>query len=298
MSALEENLWVIVQPAKDAPGQWLARCLNLDVVSTSRSLQGVLRTMSDAVLLCLSTGSAPRRRASRHEWALLEQLLQRGHAGEPPHGVEVAAAAELQLVRGPVAGSAVHSVRPLPWVWLERTALRAACLEPAVDVRAQRRAAWRAKKSKDSCGSARPAWWSIRGRKMSKSPEIIVTTQDFERLQRLVAQSDSSAAERLDAELARARLVAQVDVPADVVTMNSNVIYEDAGSGEQRAVRVVYPKDAEAARGWVSVLAPIGSALLGLRQGQEIEWPTPRGTRRLRVVAVPYQPESHGHFAL
>lgn len=133
---------------------------------------------------------------------------------------------------------------------------------------------------------------------MSNAPEIIVTTQDFERLQRLVACTSNSAAERLDAELARARLVAQTEVPADVVTMNSDVVYEDTGSGERRTVRLVYPKDAEAERGWVSVLAPVGAALLGLRQGQAIDWPVPRGTRRLRVLAVPYQPERHGHFTL
>lgn len=133
---------------------------------------------------------------------------------------------------------------------------------------------------------------------MSSAPEIIITTQDFERLQRLIACSDSPAAEQLDAELARARLIAQTEIPANVVTMNSNVTYEDAASGEQRTVRVVYPEDAEVTRGWVSVLAPVGAALLGLRQGQAIDWPTPRGTRRLRVVDVPYQPESHGHYTL
>lgn len=132
----------------------------------------------------------------------------------------------------------------------------------------------------------------------SAMPEIIVTTQDFQRLQRLVSAASSSAAERLDAELARAQLVPPTEIPGDVVTMNSDVVYEDARSGERRAVRLVYPKDAEADRGWVSVLAPIGSALLGLRQGQEIDWPTPSGKRRLRVVAVPYQPESRGDFAL
>ncbi len=79
--------------------------------------------------------------------------------------------------------------------------------------------------------------------------------------------------------------------------MNSDVIYEDTASGAQRAVRLVYPKDA-AGHGRVSVLAPVGSALLGLRPGQQIDWPTPGRTHHLRVLAVPYQPERHGDFAL
>jgi len=292
---LEENLWVLAQPAPDAPGQWLARCLNLDIVSSSASLDASLRALTEAVVVCLAEGAPPcaRRRAPRDEWQLVERVLRHGRGSVPPDGVDVVAAAQLQLVRRPPASdasAALDSVRRLPWLWLERTAARAASRPAAPARRRVRRL--------DECGSVRPPWGGARGVTMSKAPEIIVTTQDFERLQRLVASSDSSAAERLDAELARARVVAQSEVPADVVTMNSKVIYEDRASGEQRAVRVVYPKDAEAARGWVSVLAPIGSALLGLRKGQEIEWPTPRGTRHLRVIAVPYQPESEGNFAL
>jgi len=60
----------------------------------------------------------------------------------------------------------------------------------------------------------------------------------------------------------------------------------------------VYPKDANADRGWVSVLAPLGSALLGLRVGQEIDWRMPGGVRRVRVLAVPYQPEAAGDLTL
>lgn len=133
---------------------------------------------------------------------------------------------------------------------------------------------------------------------MSHIPGIVVTTQDFERLQRVLAMEATPVAERLESELARARLVAPREVQGDVVTMNSDVVYEDTLSHAQRAVRVVYPKDADAKRGWVSVLAPLGSALLGLRVGQEIEWTMPGGIRRVRVVAVPYQPEANGAYSL
>jgi regulator of nucleoside diphosphate kinase len=293
---VEENLWVIVQPAVDVPGQWRARCLNADIVSSSASPERALRALSDVVSICLAEGSCPRRRPSRDEQALLARLLGEGHGGTPPSGADILAAAQLEIVRSEAAGSGSR-LRLLPWAWLERSALR----KPPVDAAA--RSGLRASLGRARCGRLHASWSSAinssaKGTHMSKAPDIIVTTQDFERLQRLVACTSSSAAERLDAELARARLVAQTDVPADVVTMNSDVIYEDAASGERRSVRLVYPKDAEAARGWVSVLAPVGSALLGLRQGQTIDWRVPRGTRRLRVLAVPYQPESHGHFAL
>ena len=62
----------------------------------------------------------------------------------------------------------------------------------------------------------------------------------------------------------------------------------------RRTVRVVYPREADSTRGHISVLAPIGSALLGLRVGQSIEWDLPKGRKRVRVVEIRYQPESHG----
>jgi regulator of nucleoside diphosphate kinase len=122
---------------------------------------------------------------------------------------------------------------------------------------------------------------------------IIVTDHDLERLQRLVEQS---GAEQLDLELNRATIVEQRRVAPDVVTMNSEVVYEDVTSGARRTVRVVYPKDANASRGWVSVLAPIGSALLGLKVGQQIDWQLPTGLRHVRVVEITYQPEASGDF--
>jgi len=123
---------------------------------------------------------------------------------------------------------------------------------------------------------------------------IIVTDLDLARLRTVLDHHDVPTAEALDAELHRAVVVPQREVPADVVTMNSDVVYEDESTGARRTVRVVYPRDADAGRGWVSVLAPIGSALLGLRVGQHIDWNVPAGRRRLRIVEVPYQPEAAG----
>jgi regulator of nucleoside diphosphate kinase len=126
--------------------------------------------------------------------------------------------------------------------------------------------------------------------------DIVITNIDLQRLQPVLDQHDTPAADSLEAELSRARVVDQRDVPADVVTMNSEVVYEDCATFQTRRVRVVYPKDADASRGYVSVLAPIGSALLGLRVNQTIEWQVPKGTRRIRVVEIRYQPEACGDF--
>lgn len=122
---------------------------------------------------------------------------------------------------------------------------------------------------------------------------IIVTNVDLQHLMPVLEQNDTPASEALDAELRRADVVDGAHVPPDVVTMNSEVVYED-DTGARRTVRIVYPREADSARGRISVLAPIGSALLGLRVGQSIEWTLPKGRRRVRVVEIRYQPESSG----
>jgi regulator of nucleoside diphosphate kinase len=126
---------------------------------------------------------------------------------------------------------------------------------------------------------------------------IIVSELDFARLTRLLEQHDSTA-DALGGELERALLLRPSAVPGNVVTMNSEVEYEDVETQVRQAVRIVYPRDADASRGWISVLAPIGTALLGLRTGQSIRWRTPAGYRNLRVLEIRYQPEAAGHFQL
>ena len=126
--------------------------------------------------------------------------------------------------------------------------------------------------------------------------DIIITNTDLQRLLPVLDQHDTPASESLEMELHRAVIVDRHAVPADVVTMNSEVVYEDVETRARRTVKIVFPKDADAKAGRVSVLAPIGSALLGLRVGQDIEWPVPGGTKRVRVVEVRYQPEASGDF--
>jgi regulator of nucleoside diphosphate kinase len=127
-------------------------------------------------------------------------------------------------------------------------------------------------------------------------PSLILTTQDARRLEALLqgnAGRASPMAPLLEAELARAQVVDDAEVAADVVTMNSRVVCEDVATGERHEFELVYPHETDAHGGRVSVLAPVGAALLGLAAGDVIDWPLPGGrTTRMRVVAVPYQPEA------
>ena len=98
--------------------------------------------------------------------------------------------------------------------------------------------------------------------------------------------------EPLRRELARAVIVASEAVPPEVATMNSKVRYLDEAQGVTRVVALVYPPAARGGQAMVSVLSPVGSALLGLSAGQSIEWDFPDGTRRrLKLDAVLHQPE-------
>lgn len=118
---------------------------------------------------------------------------------------------------------------------------------------------------------------------------LILTDNDFVRLMAL--QPDPE----LRAELERAVVVSPAAVPREVVTMHSRVRYLDETSGHRREIQIVYPPEADVAHGKISVLAPVGAALVGLAVGQAIEWNFPGGTRRLRVEAVISQPEAQLH---
>lgn len=128
------------------------------------------------------------------------------------------------------------------------------------------------------------------------SKHIYLTELDMSRLESLVAVSQKTKnVLDLEEELGRAVVVPVHEIPADVVTMNSKVRFADEATGEASEVTVVYPRDADVDGGKVSVLAPVGSALLGLKVGETIEWIMPTGkTRRLAIVSVLYQPEAAG----
>jgi len=129
---------------------------------------------------------------------------------------------------------------------------------------------------------------------------IFVTEKDMERLEHLLQASNKSEyARNLEAELVNAVVVPSEEIPPDVVTMNSRVSFEDITTGNVETITLVYPSQANVSSKLVSVLAPVGSALLGLSVGQIIEWPVPNGRQRsLRIVEVLYQPEAAGDFHL
>jgi regulator of nucleoside diphosphate kinase len=118
----------------------------------------------------------------------------------------------------------------------------------------------------------------------------------FERIRRQVKPPSSLS--ELERELERAIVVKPEDVPANVVTMNSRVEVLDLDTDERRCLTLVFPAMAGIEAGRVSVLAPLGTALLGSREGSSVAWTTPRGVRRLRVEQVLYQPEAAGRFDL
>jgi regulator of nucleoside diphosphate kinase len=121
-------------------------------------------------------------------------------------------------------------------------------------------------------------------------PSIVISSRDATRLEAILESpqwQNNPAAESLMAELARAEIVDDADLPADVVGMHSRVECVDEASGERHSLTLVYPHEADADAGRVSVLAPVGSALLGLSVGQSIDWDAPGGRRlRLRVTGV------------
>lgn len=135
---------------------------------------------------------------------------------------------------------------------------------------------------------------------MNDKPNIVISSRDAERLEKLLDSLPNKAfpgKDALEAELARADVVEPDEVPATVVTMNSTVRFKVLSTGEEFELTLVYPKDADASGRTISILAPVGSALLGLTQGAEIEWPSPgRGMITVRIEDVVYQPERAGEY--
>ncbi|HEU4627981.1 MAG TPA: nucleoside diphosphate kinase regulator [Steroidobacteraceae bacterium] len=130
---------------------------------------------------------------------------------------------------------------------------------------------------------------------------IVITELDAAKLRGLLgvfgrAQRDQDHLEELALELERAQVVDADTLPGDVVTMHSRVQVTDLTTGERRELVLVFPGQADVPAQRVSVLAPIGTALLGYREGDEVEWPTPGGLRRLRIDKV-VQPDASTEYA-
>jgi len=123
---------------------------------------------------------------------------------------------------------------------------------------------------------------------MSAKP-IRITEYDLERLKKLLFEAKyteyrkSEYLEKLRLEINRAEVVSPQNIPGDVITMNSTVCLLDLDTGEEEIYTLVFPEDAELGQGKISVLAPIGTAMLGYEVGDVFEWEVPAGKRKLRV---------------
>ena len=132
--------------------------------------------------------------------------------------------------------------------------------------------------------------------------QIIITDVDRDRLHDLLTSEfvtgdrPGRVSRRLKGRTSARKIVPPEKVPRNVVTMNSSVVLRDLSSRELETYTLVFPEDADIAQGRLSVLAPVGTAILGQRIGDELKWRVPAGWRRFKIERVLYQPEREGVF--
>lgn len=137
---------------------------------------------------------------------------------------------------------------------------------------------------------------------MSRS--IFITSKDQERLEKLIqleeefATDSKAPLQELKDELKRAVVTEPQNIPHDVITMRSQVLLKDLSSGEEMIYTLVYPDEANILEGKISVLAPIGMAILGYREKDRVDWAIPEGIAQLKVEKILFQPEASGNFDL
>lgn len=129
--------------------------------------------------------------------------------------------------------------------------------------------------------------------------KIMITQKDLDRLTTLMTDYRGDAASRpyfklLKNELDNAQVVASEDIPADVITMNSTVKVRSDDAKRAQTFTIVYPEYADIDQDKISILAPIGTALLGYRVGDEVQWEVPAGLRKFTIDKITYQPEAAG----
>jgi len=130
----------------------------------------------------------------------------------------------------------------------------------------------------------------------------MVTSRDFNRLTRLLSEESRNSRDnagnlrRLADELYRARKVEPENVPPTVVTMNSEIEFTDLDSNRGRRLKLVYPRDADISKGKISVTTPVGTAILGYKKGDVVEWEVPAGRKRFLIRDILYQPEASGDY--
>ena len=134
--------------------------------------------------------------------------------------------------------------------------------------------------------------------------DIYITQFDLSRLRELLqvglsfAERDRESLESLQEELDRAHIVEPTAIPHDVITMNSRVRLKDLETNEENVYTLVFPSEADLSQQKISVLAPIGTAILGYRIGDTVEWRVPAGVKTMRIEDILFQPEAEGHYQL
>ncbi len=133
---------------------------------------------------------------------------------------------------------------------------------------------------------------------------IHITDYDMQRLRKLLEgtqywnQKDKEYLSHLEEEMDQAVVVSYEKVPSDVVTMNTQMRVTDLDTKKKMSIQLVFPSEADFEKGKISILAPIGTALIGYRVGDTVTWEVPNGTRRLKIEEIVYQPEAAGDYHL
>jgi regulator of nucleoside diphosphate kinase len=131
--------------------------------------------------------------------------------------------------------------------------------------------------------------------------KIIVNSRDYTKLTGIINIKPGSSENEyrgLYEELKNAVLVEPEKMPPDVITMNSKVRFKDIEESEDYIFSLVYPEEADTSKGKLSILAPIGTALLGYRVGDKVKWKVPAGEKTFLVEEILYQPEANRDYLL
>lgn len=148
-------------------------------------------------------------------------------------------------------------------------------------------------------------YWKLEILVMARKITIYITEFDLNRLNKLIEMLEDEPdrrakkyVEELDDELRRAKVVAPKSVPKDVITMNSKVRVKDLDSGKETIYQLVFPGDADIKQNKISILAPLGTVLIGFKVGETLEWKAPAGLKRIKIEEILYQPEAAGDYHL
>ncbi len=139
---------------------------------------------------------------------------------------------------------------------------------------------------------------------MSDKRSIYITKFDLERLKKIVTIANEFTykgpvyIQNLKKELVRAKVVESKNIPGNTVTMNSTVRLKDLDRKEDMVYTLVFPEDADPDEEKISIMSPVGTAILGYSVGDIVEWPVPAGICRIRIEEIIYQPERSGNFNL